>query len=374
MRLTILFVPLSLLMSLLTSGISVAQSIQKAERNDKTVKIGLLVPDSTSKAARYGAELAIMKANEKGGFKGKPFQLVVKSMEGPWGTGSKQAVDLVFKENVCALMGSHDGRNAHLVEQVAAKTRKVFLSAWASDPTLAQAFVPWYFNCVPNDNQQSDAFIEEIYNKRKTTKIAVVSDNSYDSKLALESFVKKTKRAGNEDPLQLIYENTSQDFNEIIDKIKKTDIGGIILFGQPSGSLKFIQYLQQREINKPIFGSFALLDEDEISAEDLKYYKNIIMIYSENRAGSKYSAFCEEYKKSYGRIPGPVAEYSFDGMNILIEAIRKAGFDRENIQKTIAKMRFEGVTGLIQFDDMGNRIGTPGFIEIRNGVPVIPHK
>ena len=184
---------LSLLMSLLTFGDSVAQSIRKTEGNDKTVKIGLLVPDSTSKAARYGAELAIMKANEKGGFKGKPFQLVVKSMEGPWGTGSKQAVDLIFKENVCALMGSHDGRNAHLVEQVTAKTRKVFLSAWAGDPTLTQAFVPWYFSCVPNDNQQSDAFIEEIYNKRKTTKIAVVSDNSYDSKLALASFVKKLK-------------------------------------------------------------------------------------------------------------------------------------------------------------------------------------
>ncbi len=138
--------------------------------------------------------------------------------------------------------------------------------------------------------------------------------------------------------------------------------------------MKLIQYLQQREINKPIFGSFALLDEDEISAQDLKYYKNIIMIYSENRSGSKYSAFSEEYKKTYGRLPGPVAEYSFDGMNILIEAIRKAGLDRENIQKAIAKMHFEGVTGIIQFDDKGKRIGTPGFMEIKNDNPVIPQK
>ena len=46
-------------------------------------------------------------------------------------------------------MGSHDGRNAHLVEQVATKSQVVFLSAWASDPTLSQAFVPWFFSCVP---------------------------------------------------------------------------------------------------------------------------------------------------------------------------------------------------------------------------------
>jgi ABC-type branched-subunit amino acid transport system substrate-binding protein len=61
-------------------------------------------------------------------------------------------------------------------------------------------------------------------------------------------------------------------------------------------------------------------------------------------------------------------------MTILIEAINKAGTDRENIQKTIAKMHYAGVTGLIQFDGKGKRIGTPGFMEIRNGVQVIPGK
>src|SRR4030065_2578466 len=114
------------------------------------VKIGLLIPDSKSVAAKQGAELAILKANENKGFQGRPFQLVVRSMEGPWGTGSKQAVDLIFEEKVWALLGSHDGRNAHLVEQAATKAIVPFVSVWAGDPSLSQAFVPWFFNCVPN--------------------------------------------------------------------------------------------------------------------------------------------------------------------------------------------------------------------------------
>jgi len=77
--------------------------------------------------------MAIRKANEQGGYRNKPFQLVVRSMEGPWGTGSNQAVSLIFEDNVCALMSSGDGRNGHLIEQVAAKTRIVYLSSWASD-------------------------------------------------------------------------------------------------------------------------------------------------------------------------------------------------------------------------------------------------
>jgi ABC-type branched-subunit amino acid transport system substrate-binding protein len=118
-------------------------AIQKPDGPDKTIKIGLLIHENTSMAAKRGAELAIRKANENGGFNGKSFLLVVKSMEGPWGTGSKQAVSLIFEDQVCALMGSPDGRNGHLVEQVATKTRIIFISTWASDPTLAQAFVPW---------------------------------------------------------------------------------------------------------------------------------------------------------------------------------------------------------------------------------------
>jgi ABC-type branched-subunit amino acid transport system substrate-binding protein len=114
-------------MALLGSYVPDALSFQIPVKADTTVKIGLLIQDNNSLAARYGAELAIRKANETGGFRGKQFRLITRSMEGPWGTGSKQAVDLIDGENVCAILGSHDGRNAHLVEQVSAKERIVFL-------------------------------------------------------------------------------------------------------------------------------------------------------------------------------------------------------------------------------------------------------
>jgi len=350
--------------------ISKAQTVQNPSGSEKTVKIGMLIPDKNSIAAKRGAEMAIRKANENGGFNGRHFELVVRSMEGPWGTGSKQAVDLIFEENVCAIMGSPDGRNGHLVEQVTTKARIVFLSTWASDPTLAQAFVPWYFSCVPTDLQQADAFIEEIYNKRKLTKIAAISENDYDSKLALESFVKKTKQAGKIDPLLLFYENSNQDFNVLIDKIRKADIGAIILFGKPSASVRLIQQLKQNKINKTLFGALSLLNEDELADQDLKYYDNVVMVASGNLSGSKALTFREEFRKIYGKQPGAVAAYSFDGMSLLLEAIRKAGIDRIEIQKILTKIHFEGVTGQIRFDDKGKRMGTPDLIEIKKGIPV----
>ena len=361
-------------MSLLISGGSVAQTIKKSEGQDNTVKIGLLVQDSTSKAARYGAGLAILKANEKGGFKGKPFQLVVKSMEGPWGTGSIQAVNLIFNDQVCAIMGSPDGRNGHLVEQVTAKARIVFLSVWAGDPTLAQAFVPWYFSCVPTDLQQADALIDEIYQKRKLNKIVAVSDNGYDSKLAAGSFVKKIKQSGKADPLLLTYENSTSDFNDLTGEIKKSGTGAIVLFGKPSASARLIQQLRKNKIDVPIFGALSLLDEDELSGNDLKNYEGVTIVSAMNLSESKSKSFQMDFLKTYGKLPGTAAEYSYDGMSLLIEAIRSAGTDRENIQKALAKLHYDGVTGSIQFDDKGKRAGVPSLVEIKNGVPVIVEK
>ncbi len=345
----------------------------KALQNTKdheTIKIGLLIADNKSLAAKHGAEMAIRSANEKGGFNGLTFQLVVRSMEGPWGTGSKQAVNLIFDEEVWAIVGSHDGRNAHLVEQVATKARIVFLSAWARDPTLSQAFVPWYFSCVPNDNQQADVLIEEIYNRRNFIKVAAVSDNSYDSKLALKSFVKKTKAAGKTDPLLLFYENTAQDLSDLPDKINKTGAGCVILFTQPSSSMKLIRQIRSEKMNLPVYGSLALLDENQFSNKELMYYENVVFASSENWLSPKGLAFREEYQRRYGNIPGAVAAYAYDGMNLIIEAIRNAGLDREKIQKSLKRINFEGVTGPIQFDDKGNRIGNAGLIEIKNSIPL----
>jgi branched-chain amino acid transport system substrate-binding protein len=345
-------------------------TLQNTEAHVNTINIGLLVPDNSSHAAKNGAEMAILKANAGGGYKGKPFRLVVRSMEGPWGTGSKEAVSLIFDENVCAILGSHDGRNAHLVEQVATKTRIICLSAWAGDPTLSEAFVPWFFSCVPNDLAQADALIEEIYNKRKINKTVAISDNSYDSKLALENFVKRARLAGKNSPLQLFCDNTIGDFGMLLDQISKSDAGGIIMFTAPSASAGIIQQLHQRKINLPVFGTLALLDDDETAGLDMKYYENVVIISSAYPSGSKNLIFRKEYQKNYGILPGPVAEYSFDGMNLLIEAIKNAGTDRVKIQNYLSKIHYDGVTGEIQFDDKGKRIGIPGVIEIKNGVPV----
>jgi len=345
-----------------------AQGAVYVSNHQDSIKIGFLFSDDVGQAALNGAWLAVNKANENGGFQGKPFQLVVRSMEGAWGIGSKQTVNLITEENVWAIVGSHDSRNAHLVEQAATKLRIVFLSAWAGDPTLSQAFIPWFFSCIPNYVQQAERLIQEIHSSGKSSKIALISDDGYESKLALNSFVKKMKIQGYQEPLTFFYTNSQPDFNLLLNSLKKDAVDCIVLFGNPSASAKFIFEMRERKMQQVVFGALSLLAEDGTPFLNYSDKENIIFPTSVESLKPNGLEFKKNYLKNYGKMPGAIAAYAFDGMNVIIEAIRNSGGDREMLQKAVSASQFEGVTGMIQFDEKGNRLRGIELIQLKNGV------
>jgi len=302
--------------------------------------------------------MAVKMANEKGGLNGRPFRLAVRSMEGPWGTGSKKAVELIFNEKVCALMASCDGRNAHIVEQAATKATVVMLSAWSGDPTLSQAFVPWFFNCVPNYNQQAEALAEEIYEKRKFKKIAVISDDDYDSDLAADAFLRITRLKGKSLPEQFSCENYLNDTGKLADHVLSRGFDCIIIFCTPGNSFTILRAVRKVNSDIPLYGSLTILNEDLFSENELKEVENSLLIPSSFDTVTSDTRFARDYFKTNETHPGMVASYSFDMANVLINAILQAGSpDREKIQEALEKTSIRGITGQIRFDDNGNREG-----------------
>jgi len=340
---------------------------------DDIIKIGLLIQDKESVAAVRGAELAIHHANLQGGFSGKKFSLVVRSMEGPWGTGSKQAVDLIFNEKVWALTGCHDGRNAHLVEQAATKSIVPYISAWSSDPTLSQAFVPWFFNCVPTDRQQAVSIIKSIYDVFKLRKITVISGKDYDSNMASATFLKAVKAAGKPEPVIHYTGESSKDAEILAGKISDSDSECLVLFCNPEISTAIVRKIDQKNHRIPVYSFLTAADENKLSPAALGLFDNIVNMASGEWDLNKNMEFRKEYFNLYNSLPGMIASYSYDATGLLIEAIRRSGKnDRELIEKTVKEITYHGVTGDISFDDKGNRKGDFSIMVLKDGVPYKP--
>jgi branched-chain amino acid transport system substrate-binding protein len=342
-------------------------SAQKTE----PVKIGYLIQDNTYVAARHGAELAVKMANEKGGLDGRPFQVIVKSMEGPWGTGSKQAVDLIFDDKVWALLGTHDGRNGHLVEQAATKSTTVFVSAWPADPTLSYAFVPWFFNMVPTDLEQAVMLVNDIYNRNKVAQIAVITDDSYEAKQSVKAFQRITDQKRNAKPALFNFETYKYKPAGLLAEIKKGGANCIVLFAGPLNSAAVLKVIKEQNLPLPVYASLNVLNENVLSAGQLKEMNDFLHVPSGLWSEAKIQHFRQAYFKAYGTYPGLSAAFAFDGMNVLIESLKKCkSSEREKIQDAITAFDSEGVSGRIVFDEHGNRKYLNVVCRVQNGLPV----
>ncbi len=339
------------------------------KKQDESVKIGLLIPDQKALAAKHGAELAIRKANKKGGK--LSFQLIVRSTEGLWGAGSKESVSLVFEDEAVAIMGSLDGRNAHLAEQVATKTRIVFLSAWATDMTLSQAFVPWYFRCIPNDQQQATSLAEEIYLKRKIKNVVTIAAETYDARHAASTFAKVARSMHTSSPRQYLFGVSGQDSGEILTDLQRYDTEAVVLFGGPEFASEIMPVLKQGIMNQMIFGTLAITDGQKPTNPDWTNLEGMVLVSSGHWFTDEGIRFQEEFHDTFGYQPGAAAAYAYDGVNVIIDVIRRVGADRDRIIEAFAGTNYKsGITGEIQFDENGNRAGRAYLMTVRNGIPV----
>lgn len=307
-----------------------------------TVKIGLLIPDGKSLAAKNAAELAVKEVNRSTGNK-TVFRLEIRAMDGPWGIGARQAVDLVFNRKVTALIACVDGRNAHLAEQVAAKHQILFINAGSGDPTLSRAFIPWYFSCL-NDYRQDAVFLSAWFNRKDIRKVIVICDTTYDSGMAASEMVRVLKPAGTE--TKLIRLKKSSDF-------RPEDIGAgpkqsVVIITERKTSQEIAKKLNER-VRDIHFINVAYREEKAVLSE----INGCIVIPAAYNPDLHFSG---RFAWAYGYKPGPAAIYTYDAVIMLAEAIKKAGTDREKLQDMLVRSSHKGISGEIRFESHGRRI------------------
>lgn len=352
--------------------------IQLQENQDAgSVKVGLLIPKGGSGAgkwlaAKQGAEMAIAEANTRGGIGGFSIKLIVRSSEGLWGSGSKEIVKLVFEDSVWAILGSLDGRSAHLAEQIATKGQVLLISSWATDPTLTQIKIPWFFRCVPDDRQQAIALVKEIFQTRKLTRVVTIAEEVDDYKKAAISFSRVAVSNGHPTPLQLSYETANNDFRNMFRQIENAQAEGIVLFGQPLLIAELVKQLRARGMNQALFGPLSLLADNELLNTAGADLEKMVLVSPGSWFLSEEHSFQRKFRKTYGYPPTAVAAYAYDGMCLILAAIKGSGLSREKTRDILININHvQGVTGPIQFDANGSRQGPVHLLEIKKGLPVI---
>jgi len=356
-----------------------ARSVPAPNLKDlKTVNIGFLGPlDKNNPESPYGtamlhgAEMAIDEANAHGGYEGIPFALKVHDDLPLWGASSMDIVKMRYNENVWAMLGSVDGASTHIALRATLKIEVPIMDTATTDPTVTETRIQWLLHNFPDDRQQGYALADYIFNQLKLRHIGVLRENGRYGRRGDEEFINFARRMGFQPTVVVKYAPDATDFSEQLRTLNRLGIDGLVIWGNATQAGMILKQMRGMGMNQPVFGSSRVAYPEVIktagaAAEGLRAVSAI----NPTRNDPKWQEFKQHYEARFHVEPDAYASYAYDGMNMLIAAIRKAGLNRARIMDALRgyEMKwYHGVSGSAFFDYTLNNIAPVTFCEVKDG-------
>ncbi len=343
----------------------------------KEVRIGFLGPLEGSiivflgKQMLQGSMLAIEEANKKGGYKGIPYKLMIHNDVGLWGAAANEVVKM-DDEKVWAWLGSIDDIVSHVAIRATLKLEIPNVNTGDPDPTFTETAIPWVIRVIPDDRQSGYALVNQIFNRDKHSRVAVIRMNNRYGRVGILHFTRSSTRIGYPLIIEERFNDGETDFKEQLERIKKTSPDAIQIWGNAKESALILQQIRELGMNQPVYGSDRMVNLEFLKIAG-KLADGVVTTcqYNPDAENPKLKAFKTNYFKRFGQEPDVFAAHAYDGMNIIIEAIQKAGLNRVLIRDLLTDLKtfqgYQGVTGKIIFDATWNNIRPIFMAKVING-------
>jgi len=341
------------------------------------VRIGVLAPLEGSVLSPQGIQmlngvtLAAEEANANGGYKGLPFTILPHNDVGLWGAAANEVVKM-NDEGAWAILGTIDDINSHVAIRVALKLEIPVVNCGDPDPTYTETNIPWVIRVIADDRQSSYALVNYIHKQKGYDRVAVLRANNRYGRVGVMEFRDAATRIGYPLVLEVRYEDGDTDFKDQLEKIRATNPDVVLLWGNALEMGLIINQMKEMGMDYPIFTSDRAVNPVfiETAGENAEGVVTTCQ-YNPKADNPKLKAFQEHYRERYGMEPDVFAAHGFDAMNIVVQAIRKAGLNKYLIRDLLTDLKtfqgYQGVTGEIILDASWNDVGPIWMAELHNG-------
>jgi ABC-type branched-subunit amino acid transport system substrate-binding protein len=341
------------------------------------IAIGFMSPIENNPESVYGlpelhaAQLAIEQANARGGYKGKPYALKIHNESALWGASSAELVKMLFDENCWAMLGCVDGQNCHIANRVTLKLEVPIIDVGTTDPTVTETRIPWLIHDFPDDRQQGYTLADYVFKTLKLKRIGVLRTQTRYARIGVEKFSDEARRMGRQPVLEVKFERGDKDFTHQLQMLRDAKVEGIILWGEAEEAGLILKQMRQMGMKQPVFGGSRLAYPRLIeiagpAAEGFVATSGL----NPTRKDPTWIAFRDAYRQKFNEEPIDYAAYSYDGMNILLAAIEKAGLNRGRIMDALRDYQmktYQGVAGNIYFDHTLNNLAPVNMARVKDG-------
>jgi len=313
------------------------------------VRIGFLGPLEGAALIEYGkqmlqgATLAIEQANEKGGYKGLPFKLMVHNDVGLWGAAANEVVKM-DDEGVWAWLGSIDDIVSHVAIRATLKLEILDINVGDPDPTFTETNIPWVIRAIPDDRQSCYVLSNYIVDIKQQKRIAVIRTNSRYGRVGTMHFNRTTTRLGCPIIMEERFNDGEKEFRNQLERIKKRNPDAILIWGNPRESALILNGIREIGMNQPVYCSDRIVNPQFLKIAGANAEGVVTTCqYNPDTDNPKYLVFKKAYIARFGMDPDVFAVHAYDGMTMLIEAIKIAGLNRVLIRDVLTDLKtFQG--------------------------------
>lgn len=356
-----------------------AAFIDKPQDKKATIQIGIYEPMSGADKNNAADEIAGIKLayEQYPTVNGKLVELVEADNASDIYAAETAIRELLLKDPT-VIIGSY-GSVYSLVAGDYVQEAKVPAIAVTNSNPLVTKNNDYYFRICYVDANQGDLLARYLLEEKDEETAGVLIPENDDAALAVAtSFTDRMKAETDNDDAIEVYESYvpgSDDFTEQLEIIRKAGVSNVLLAGDINDSFRIAEQAQKIGVDTTFLGSTDWTAEEfKDLAGDVETIENVefISFFGAEEADNKEAEiFMKAYKEKYGSsTPSDAVALGYDAYVIAINAIDKASDDAtpEEVRKVLAgQAKFEGASGLITFNGMGDPI-KPAYISVwKNG-------
>ena len=324
-------------------------------------------------------ELYVDKINAAGGINGRPLELIVYDDGGRADKALSFTKRLLSNDRVDVIVGGSTTATTMASVKLIDGAGVPFISL-AGAVVIIDPVKKWVFKTAHTDRMAAEKVMQDM-KKRGLSRLALLSESSGFGKSGRTQTLLAAELMGIEIVADETYGPKDTDVTAQLTNIKgNADAEALLVFGFGQGPAIVTRNYQQLGMTTPLYQSHgvaskAFLDLTGDAAEGMRLPVTGVLIADQLPAGPQRAVlegFIADYSAKYGSEPSAFAGHAYDGLYLMVEAIKRAGTsDKASVRDALeATQGFVGITGEFNFsasDHMGLSLDAFHMVEIRNG-------
>ncbi|MFC5588929.1 ABC transporter substrate-binding protein [Sporosarcina soli] len=336
-----------------------------------TIRVGLQAP-MTGDNAQYGqdmkngVDLAFKKLNAEGGVNGKKLELIVGDDKATPSEAVAVVNKMVMNDKVKAIIGGYNSSPTLAAQEVSKNAKALHVHMGAS-PEFTSLENEYLFRIILTGQVYVPAVLEYMAEEKGVKKIASLYENTDYGITMSESAKKAAASVGVEFIATETYNPGDKNFSSQLSKIKQLKPDAVMIVGLYNEVALIAQQAKQAGLDVQFFSPDDSMYSDQLielggDAVENHIFASMINMDMDTEAMNEFIKLSEENNIQ----PEANTAIAYDAAITLAKAFEEGGDSPEKVRDALAQIQLNGTTGLIQFDEDGERANAPMIMQVKN--------